>query len=772
MSDANTTRLAALCLALFTALWLTLPCPAQDDPFAPDSDDPPPAAGPADPSDPFSTSPAAPAAKPTAESGAAAATATPEDAVVIGVQRAAPSSPLELMRAVRVLVRIGRHDVAAPYLERFLAARGDDNVLAAVHRDMGSAFFMQLALDPKIQPTGQQAATAVMAAADRVARDPARLAATIGWLTDGSEARRAQAIVELRAAGAAAVAPLLRTLAEERADDATVRAALVEMGAAAIEPLIGALQTTDERQRIAVIEALGELRAARARPYLVRSYLSAESSAELRQAAELAFLKIGGPAPDAEAGAALLFRTANELFAGRIPLRPDENNRITLWRWDASKGESIPVIMTAGDASLQAACRLAFDLYSLRPEDPDAQRLFLITQLQAAKIVGGVDQPLPGGAGSTREAAGGFGVAMLKEVFLRALEERRLPAAAAAIEVLADIAGAELLQESNGADSVLVMAMKSPYRRLQLAAAEAIARIDPTSPYAGSSHFSRALGRLVRSAGERRVLIGLPNVHEGQSLAGLLLGLGYESDVGLTGAETFALATSPERDYEFVLLHDAVDHPDALELLQWLRRDPRTAPLPVALIAREHRLEEMRRIAEIDALTLAMPRLHDAQTALFQIDRLQGLLGRDYVTFDERLRAASWALDTLAKLAASAHNYAFYDLIAEQDALESALANPSLAERAAAALGSLATPQAQRALLAAASESSRPIKERQAAAAAFAAAVGRRRVLLTSEEILQQYDRYNASRNSDAATQEVLGALLDAIEAPSKTAAR
>ena len=37
-------------------------------------------------------------------------------------------------------------------------------------------------------------------------------------------------------------------------------------------------------------------------------------------------------------------------------------------------------------------------------------------------------------------------------------------------------------------------------------------------------------------------------------------------------------------------------------------------------------------------------------------------------------------------------------------------------------------------------------------------------ILLTTAEITRQYDRYNASEALDGGTQEVLGAVLDAIE--------
>ena len=46
--------------------------------------------------------------------------------------------------------------------------------------------------------------------------------------------------------------------------------------------------------------------------------------------------------------------------------------------------------------------------------------------------------------------------------------------------------------------------------------------------------------------------------------------------------------------------------------------------------------------------------------------------------------------------------------------------------------------------------------------------MSRRGTLLTSDEILRQYDRYNAGENYDAETQQVLADLLDTIEARAK----
>jgi len=69
------------------------------------------------------------------------------------------------------------------------------------------------------------------------------------------------------------------------------------------------------------------------------------------------------------------------------------------------------------------------------------------------------------------------------------------------------------------------------------------------------------------------------------------------------------------------------------------------------------------------------------------------------------------------------------------------------------------------------SQNTRPIAERQVAADAFRNAVQRSGILLTTSEILQQYQRYNSSANLAKETQQVLGHVLDTIEAPSAAVA-
>jgi hypothetical protein len=120
--------------------------------------------------------------------------------------------------------------------------------------------------------------------------------------------------------------------------------------------------------------------------------------------------------------------------------------------------------------------------------------------------------------------------------------------------------------------------------------------------------------------------------------------------------------------------------------------------------------------------------------------------------------AIAWLADLLARPGS------FYDLHRVAPMIEAALYQPELAEKSIASLALLGTPVSQRALVDYASRASLPLAARQQAAAAFQQSVARSGILLTDEEMLRQYDRYNASATADADTQKVLSAILDTLE--------
>jgi hypothetical protein len=136
--------------------------------------------------------------------------------------------------------------------------------------------------------------------------------------------------------------------------------------------------------------------------------------------------------------------------------------------------------------------------------------------------------------------------------------------------------------------------------------------------------------------------------------------------------------------------------------------------------------------------------------------------GRDASSATQRSAQAQQALDWIQSLLSK--NRSFYELEYAMPVIAASLYRSGATERAIASLTKLGTPESQRTLLNFASLTTLPGAQRLLAAAAFRTSVAENGVLLTTDEILAQYDRYNASARADAQTQQILGALLDAIE--------
>lgn len=239
--------------------------------------------------------------------------------------------------------------------------------------------------------------------------------------------------------------------------------------------------------------------------------------------------------------------------------------------------------------------------------------------------------------------------------------------------------------------------------------------------------------------------------------------MGYVCDIVDRGRDFFKMA-GQHSDYEIVLISDTLQSPESNELVQQLRRDPRTSNLPIGLLARLETIDRARRIAYGDPLTLSMPWPYDDSAVQLTALQLRSTLGMDFVDANQRLNQAEQALACLVSLMEREEDLSFYDVRSREDHILKALYTPELTSEIAHLLGMSGSPKAQKELVNLASQPLFPLASRQAAVAAFAQAVEQRGVMLTSADVLRQYDRYNQSADLDRDTQIVLGAVLDILE--------
>ncbi len=672
-----------------------------------------------------------------------------------------PQTPDELFRVTLILIDRQHAWAAKPLLERLNQMNLDHATLAGMVRRYGSGAFLRVALVDDLQPEGGALADRALEAARSYYRDPQRLAQWIDQLRDPSPPSRALAIVELRYGGSAAVNALLGVLADaSRADEhAMIRTALVGQRSNAVGPLIAALQTSNHALRLQVIEVLGQLNDARAAVYLLSPLLS--GTQEQQQAAAVALQRLLGTVPSLEDARSYLYNQARRHYAGVPPAPADIAGMVEVWTWDDARHEAVARQYAADLAAQVVAERLAGELRQALPGNRLVERLYLGSALQRATLESGLQRVLRPDDGGPYAEAQQAGAEAVLDLLEESLAEERTVAVLAAVRVLGEIGDESLLHAEAPRVSPLVRAVAYPDRRVSFAALEAVMKLAPQRPYAGSSQVGQALGFFASGQGLPRVLVVHPNPQEAQRIAALAAQNGFATDIALDGRSAVRQAAQSP-DYALVLVDSGLPNTNLDVLIQQLRKDRHAAPLAVGILAPLEQMPQAERLVRMHQRCGAFLPPRSMEAFSVQANVLLGQYGRDVLLPQERVAQAAQALNWLAALAAQPQT--LYDLRRYSSAVEQALYHTDLSLPAISAAGALGTPSSQRALAALASRPGLPLEVRQAAVAALGLSVERFGILLTSGEILRQYDLYNASQYADEETQQVLGAILDVLE--------
>ncbi|MFZ5833677.1 MAG: HEAT repeat domain-containing protein [Planctomycetota bacterium] len=674
-----------------------------------------------------------------------------------------PQTPAALIRAGKTLSELEQPELARQMLAQALAAGIDDTQAIALHDEFGSAVFIALAGRADLQPEAKQLSDAVLGAVNRRLEDPQYLATLVQQLRSPSAAERDKAAAGLLAARQAAVAPLVATLtAPDQAEPPqAARIVLLQLRGDAVDPLIAMLDSPDARTATEAARLLGTLRAAKASPYLLRPALDAASPPEVQLAAQRALKLITGGVPTADTAVEALALRSRDYFAGKAPVEDAVLGQVAVWSWDPQSQKIVRTTVPAAEVTRQRALRFARDAHALSPASDDLELLYLAALLDDAAYRQGLNQPLPAETPAARALAQ-LDSAKAERLLAFVLDNNHPAAAAAVLRAVAGMDDALGLLYGSATPGPLAQALLAPDRRVRLAAAEAIVKLQPVEPYAGSSQLPTALSYFVPVTGKPQALVVGPNTAENQNLAGLLAGAGYGAVGATNGREALELAVAAP-ELELALIDVATSYPRAAILVQHLRRDPRTAGVRIGLTAEAGRFAEAEEIALGDPLVMPLYRPLDEKMLAQQLARLETLKRPEFVPHAERVTQAGTAIGLLAQLADSPPK--LYELRRLEGPLLKALYVPELGTQAAATLARLPSVEAQRALVNLASLPTQPIELREAALQAFITHRLEHGLLLTHQEILEQYDRYNQSEKLDQATQQVLSAILDCIEA-------
>ncbi|HUY34622.1 MAG TPA: hypothetical protein VMV69_17895 [Pirellulales bacterium] len=679
-----------------------------------------------------------------------------------------PTTPAELLRVADLLIDLGAMAEVAPLAARLAEAKLDEAALAALAEKFGSAAFMKLALVEELQPDGRKFADAVLSAADKKARDPARIAALIEQLKNPSIELRHAAIVRLRAGRESSLAALLAALADtaQAEHHGAFGAALLAFGREAVPPLVALAHDAQAALRTEAIEILGRMEQADLALEFLGPALIETSPAEIQAAAQQALVGSIGRVPDVDEAADALERSARKLYDRQHEGANDGEPPLNVWRWDAEASRLVSEPTTAQVAALRVAARWAGDAMELKRHHHAALTVYLGARLEAEALRPAAAQATADGLTSAEVEAADRGVAAVEDLLEDSIAGGHLLAAASAARILGKgngkIGTVDVLYRKLPQPSVLVEAARQADRRLRFSALEAIVSLRPTKPYPGSSFVPAALGFFASSAGAKRALVGHPRAATAEQEAGLLATLGYETQVATIDHDVVAGATASP-DLELALIDFKLAAPTSGELLERIHADSRTARLPIGIMAASDELSRAERLARLYPPAVVIIPTENLARLEFQLGRLLAAAGRDAVGIEERDRQAEQALAWLVELAQVPPG--LYNLRRIEPAILKALERPEHSPKAARVLATLGTATSQKALVDLVSRPLSPLEARRAAADAFAESVGRFGTLLTTGEIARQYERYNRSETQDRETQRLLGSLLDAIEA-------
>lgn len=689
-----------------------------------------------------------------------------EHVVVLAIRETNPSTPEQWLNALRIMVDIAQHEEALQYLGKLEAANLNDETAFELHRQVGTGLLLELSRIPELQPAGHAFSKRILEGATRFSRDPVRIDQLISQLDDSSIKTRTAALDELRTLDVHGInAVLARSSQADERQQVVLVDTLQAWGASAEPALIAALRSSDEAIQQVAIETLGRRQSQGALIAILEPLWNPASSDSLRQTASVACERILGHVPSRSESIQRIHRAwqAREIQLGNHSARDS-------WTWNESTRAVERSPQSTHTSAVLDRARMAETLASLDPASDEFQMLAWRGRLALAQAAAGPDQSVQASSLPWINSDPVTVDRLLRLLSLE-LQESEPPGAVAALHLIAQLGSSSLLWTPSGEACVVVEALNHSDRSVRLAAAQTILTLAPERSFPGSNRLVSSLCFFIRSEGQQRVLIGHPNRQDVQTLAGTLSQIGVVAQTATNGRDLFMQAVA-NPDLEAILLSEYLDGPETYELVQQLRRDPRTAEIPIGLVFNFENLDRARRIARDEERVHASVWPYGVEVARLTLDQIASTVGHRVPGQQIRESQAQQAMQLLMQAADQPRVYSFDDLMAQQQTLIDMAYSSSYSVQAMGLLGIVATPESQRALLYLIGEPLYPVSQRQAALDALEMAIARRGLLLTTREIQNAYDRRNAAGAEGVESQQVLDRMLDILEAPSGLSSR
>ena len=533
-------------------------------------------------------------------------------AVVLAIRETKPTTPSQIISALRIMVDTRNFDEAKVYLDRLIAAGIDDATSFQLVQEIGSDFIVRMIRTKQISPNGASFGRSLLASAQKHLTSETQLQTYFNDLTAESNTARINAERNLQLAGISGLAFLVANAAKADSDPLD----LYESVAASISkriavPLQAVLETGTEPQKAFAISVLGRAKLQKSLVYWLSPLFNPSTPESLRQAAITAFKRTLGGVPDLPEAKRFLNRRIVSLNNGSKPYSVDAFGKVEFWNWTPD-GKFMSNKIETDMAKALTLEKYGKALFEIDKQDKSSEVIYLATQVNALKALG--KKPVVDSLAERNLTA------VDSDSWIAAMDycvkNKLLDGAVAAAEIIGKIGTEEILRTSDF--SPLVRAMESGDRQLRFACTSAIAKLKPHRSFPGANCFLDSLVFFAGTTGQRRALIAHPKFNESQSLIGTLSQQGINAAAATSGRELYRLATG-DSDVEFMLISDAIDQPKIGELIMQLRSNPALRNIPIGIMSQQHKHKMNMRIAEIDGKAIAMRQPYRVSFSVGQI---------------------------------------------------------------------------------------------------------------------------------------------------------
>jgi hypothetical protein len=662
-----------------------------------------------------------------------------------------PETAPEFWAAARYDVSLGNYDRAAGMIGNFydkVMALGEDDqrkFFLNMYDREGISPLLNLSTIPAIKkvmrpdPAGGKSAPAIDLLVAKMTKyidarlsDQERIRFFVTQLNQRPE-QRAYAIAQLRASGARSIPAMVNVLRDPAQQQlhGAVYSALLKMDTNIDPPLLAALDSNNDFLKTTIVDVFTQ----RADNHIVPDlyYLSAakSSSNALKEKAKLWLTKFLGKSEKELADPRAALVAEAERYNQHAADLSGQGGAI--WTWNDQTGlTSQPADASRIEEALGIGyARKALDLDpSYRP----AQIELLSIALDKLYERGGPSVSVAKAAPQLQELLAGSPVEILQAVLGKALKENHANAALGAAKALAAHGDPSMLKLTEHGAPPLLQALRSPDRRVQFAAAEAVLAVaNNIENYPGSSRVVDVLRHAVTSNGPSKALVGLGDQDKANQIAGLLKPLGFEGQAVGSGRRILSQA-SAEGNIGLVIVDATLPDPGFNYFLSQYKTNPATAGIPLLVIADKDKgryaEETLAKLPNVKVIANA-PLSSDLLKA--EVTELVGDKTKPVLTAAERSAMARAAVDYLGRIASG--EIKGYDMTAADSTLIKALNDDALAVQASSALAYRPTREAQMALTTVLLNESRPAPIRAAIASALRSHVQRFGNRLTAEQV-------------------------------------